>query len=511
MPDILEPYISEARATVSRSYVEWCIQQARERSDGYIRARNYYDGDHQTQLTSRLAAFLNVGSDADFTVNYCPLVVNAKADRLRLKGFQTENDDSNKTYWEWARKNRIDQLQGIVHKSAITAADSFILVEWDDVAGIPRYYYEPALANAEGVMVHYSDERRNEMKFASKQWIINYGSDAGKKRRINLYFPDHIEKYLSDDATDGGNWTAYVDESDEYLELGVGVFGQCGWVWNTVSRKAGGDPLGIPIAHFKNDDNGSGYGISHLANVMPLQDVLNKSMIDLVAVMDNEGFGILVANGVQQDTQINVGAGVIAKFSKAKNEAGLDRLQGTNPVGLLSMYNAIVMEIGRVSGTPLSYFQSSGQVAAEGTMKQQEQALVSQVKKSQVDFGNAWEDVMNISRKLNNAFGKSKLNEDVLIETVWESAESRNDLEQAQIAQIKATMLDVPTNQLQLEMGYTEEQIVEFEIERKKRENEAVKKQAQIEKDAAAAKAQNSTQSENENNNGRAIPTREAA
>lgn len=496
---LFTPYQQAGVQAVQESYVQDLINRGRARSADYIRAREYYDGVHRTQLTSRTREFLNLKADAEFNVNYCPTVVNAKADRLSVSGFDTDDKTQADILWKWWRKNRMDRTQGIVHRASIRDGDAFVLVEWDNVAQMPRFYFEPAYAG-DGVMVYYSEERRDDIQFASKHWRIQHGENAGKMRRINLYFPDRIEKYISHDDVALGNWMPYMD--DETVQL-PGKLGNCGCVWFTDTGTETGKALGIPIIHFKHNDNGDCYGTSHLANVMPVQDVLNKSMIDLIGAMDVAGFGLLVGTGADW-TATRVGPGAIVSVNTPASEASLTRLAGDDPAGLLAVYNALVMEIARVSGTPLSYFQSSGQVAAEGTMKQQEVALVSQVKKSQIDYGNAWEDVLTMARRLYNVYGQGGegvMDEDELIDTVWDEAESRNEMEQAQTLSVKVGQLGVSEEQAQTEMGYDATQIAAFKREKMRKQAMAIRSFAGTPSPVGQQQAaqQNMTQTENAN------------
>jgi hypothetical protein len=429
---------------------------------------------------------------------------------LNVKGFKTE-DDSSKTFEDWWQKNRMDALQGVVHLAAVRDADTFVLVEWDAKAKMPRYYHEKAYCGS-GVMVHYSDERQNEIKFASKQWVINYGSNTGKQRRLNLYFPNRIERYLDNDEAAGqGQWLPYLNtEEDPTAFLGDGVYGKAGVSWWTRDGSETGEPLGIPIVHFKDNDSGDCYGNGILGRVIPLQDALNKTEIDLLAAMDVEGFGLLVGYGANWDG-VKVGPGALVHTAKPKTEAQLERLGGSNPVGMLAVKSDIVMDIARVTGTPLSYLQSTGQIASADTLKQQETALVSGVKKAQIDFGNAWEDCMIMGRKLHNTFGEGlpELSEDTIIETIWESAESRNDAEETNTLAVQVEKLGVSQDKAQEKLGYDAEDREKFAADKQANEARMLREQTALAKAGAQpnANAQNNTKTANEANNGRASPS----
>ena len=456
---------NEFTGAVKQSYLSHLLEKMQARSLQYIKAQEYYDGIQQTQLTDRVKAFLDLNSDVDieFNVNYCPMVVDAMAHRLKVTGFAiADNDDTSAIINQWWRKNRMDGKQNIVHHNSIKNGDSYVLVEWDENASIPRFHHEPAYTG-EGVMVYYSEERRDEIEFASKSWRIERGVNAGKMRRLNLYFADRIEKYISHDDNAQGDYFPFDDINDTTQVFIPGYLGPTAVSWWTDTGFENGTPLGVPVFHFKHNDTGDSFGTSKLWNVIPVQDALNKSMIDLLATMDAEAFGILVGHGGGWGN-VKVAPGTVLNSNKPKSESEMYRLPGTSPTGLLAVYEAFVNEIARISSTPLSYIQAGGQVAAEGTLKQQETALVTQVQKAQTDYGNVWEDVLAMGIRLHNAFGESgtEIDSDVIIDTIWQDAESRNDKELAETLQIKVTTLGVSEEQAQIEMDYTPEQRKSF-------------------------------------------------
>lgn len=473
MLNIAQPYPQQFQTDVRQGKLDYLRQQMVARQQEYILYREYDDGIHRTQLTERQRQYLQTKQDIEFTANYCPMVIDAKTNRLKVNGFDCDDDTQKERIWKWWRKNRMDARQNVVQRAAIRDGDAFVLVEWDNEAKIPRFNYEPGYAAADGVMVYYSDERRDEIEFASKHWCISRGIHAGKVRRMNLYFPNRIEKYISDDDSDYGKYLPYEVDADE---IGAGYLGLAGISWWTDTRTKTGKPLGMPIVHFKHNDKGDSYGTSHLANVVPMQDVADKLLIDLLGAADTDAFDILAGYGTNEWANIKVGPGAVAAVSKSPQEAKLERVSGGDgTTKLIAAYGMSVMEIARISGTPLSYFQVSGQVSAEGTLKQQETALVSQVEKTQTDFGNSWESMMNIARRLENAFGEGGMDEDELIETVWEEAASRNDKEQAETLAIRVEKLGVSESQAQTEMGYDETQIAAFKREKMRNQAMAIR------------------------------------
>jgi hypothetical protein len=271
--------------------------------------------------------------------------------------------------------------------------------------------------------------------------------NAGKMRRLNLYYPDRIEKWISHDQAFEGAWQPYQEEGQPWPIPWVGANG----------------PLGVPVMHFKNADQGYNYGQSEIKNVIPLQNALNKSIIDLLAAADTTGFRMYWALG-DDPSGLDIAPGSwiwSARPPGGEGAAQFGYFPGEDLSPLIALKDAFVAEIARVSRTPLSYFQVTGQVAAEGTQKQQESGLVSKVKDRQVAFGNAWEDALAMARKLHNTFGPGGLDEEQVIGTLWADPETRNEREHLEGLKLKAE-LGVPAEQLWQEMGYDEEQIAEM-------------------------------------------------
>lgn len=410
-----------------------------DRESKYGIFREYYDGDHNVQLTERQMQYLNIKSGGAFRANYCPICVDAVAERLKVTGFAS--GDQSDTLWDWWTKNRMDYQQGVVHLSACRDGDTYLMVEWDEKKGIPRFSYELAYDGDEGVKCHYSKERRGVVSFASKRWT----NDSGDKR-LNIYWPDVIHRYVKRE----GDWQPYSEDGNGSALT---------WI------DSDGYPLGVPIIHFRNKGIGYNYGKSELKDITPLQDGLNKAIVDLVAAADTTAFRIYYMLGDDPSgVEVAPGVWIHSAHPPTGDEAvEVGYFPGEDLENLIGFKDAFVVEVARISRTPLSYFQVSSYRAAEGTLKQEESGLVEKVKDRQTGFGNSWEDAMMIARKLWNTFGdtdrQGQMDEDQAIETIWQDPETRNDLVVAQTLQIKREALHIPLETLWAEGGYSPQQI----------------------------------------------------
>jgi hypothetical protein len=116
----------------------------------------------------------------------------------------------------------------------------------------------------------------------------------------------------------------------------------------------------------------------------------------------------------------------------------------------------------QVTRTPISYFQHSRQMPSGASQKQNELPLLAKIKDRHIPFGNAWENVLRIGRRLHNTFGPGGLDETLEISTEWADPQMRNDKEEAETAKLHRE-LGVPEPVLWARLGYSGEEIEAIE------------------------------------------------
>ena len=246
---------------VAESLMRWIQQQADERRADYELARQYYGGEHDTALTDRLKKFLP--PRLQFRDNFMAVVVDTLAERLKVMGFAVENDTVSEWAWQMWNLNRMDYMQTVVHTETIMLGDSYLLCDWDEAHQRPRWTHQMA----EMIIPHYNEMSR-EIDWASKKWLQRTKIGEEAETRLNLYYPDRVEKYVAK----GGVWGRYQDDADD--------------AWPVPWTAPDGTPLGVPLVHFRNRPMGGDFGQSEIINAIPMQDLLNKSLIDLTMILD---------------------------------------------------------------------------------------------------------------------------------------------------------------------------------------------------------------------------------
>ena len=107
----------------------------------------------------------------------------------------------------------------------------------------------------------------------------------------------------------------------------------------------------------------------------------------------------------------------------------------------------------------------TGQVAAEGTLKQQEEPLLAKTRLYTTQIGNGWEDVFYIARSIAKFNGQEVGGEDALLVTQWKPLEVRDEKVLLETLALKKE-LGVPDETLWGEMGYDADQIANMSAAR---------------------------------------------
>ena len=426
-------------------FIQHLIDEESDRQANYRQCRDYYDGRQGVKLSERQRRYLHVQPGQEFSANYMHIVVDSLATRLNVVGFDVPGDKAlTKELNRWMRIMRISSLQNGVHTSAIRDGDAYGFVDWNPSRKAPRLI--PHLAydgTRDGVHVHYNTETAEPMIF-TKRWLIEAGSDLPVgARRLNVYHADRVERYWSHAST-----------------------GQYGWMpWSgnglsTVTRYT----TGFPLVHFTNRARGFLYGLSELSPGIPMQDAINKAVIDLLAAADASGFRIMVAIGFDPSGLTLAPGSFIADPDHTPDEASVVAIPGEALRPHIETVDSFVQRLGQVTDTPLSYFQQSGQMASEGTHRQHETRAIAKARTASVELGEQWEELMRACIRLSNAFGGTRYDEDAEIELRWADFDIR-DLEtkmklraEAMKAIVEAVEVGAGVEEAALAVGFTAEQ-----------------------------------------------------
>ena len=403
-----------------QAFLRWLQQDDAAQQADYRLYRNYYNGDHNVPLTDRQKEYLQ-RNGVTFSFNFLALPIKVLAQRLQVIGFDGPpgigGDDG--ILWRWWNAGRMDGIQKAVHRATLVDGDSYVLCEWDNEAGMPRFYHEPAYDGSEGVKVTYASNSRGAIQFASKRWREVDPNAMQTWRRLNIYTADAIYKYRTSSEAGEYGWAKYIEDGDAAWPL----------VW----------PVGIiPVVPFRNDDDGGPWGRSELHDLLPVQNALNKSVVDLLQGSDMTAYQLITLTGGKA-TNIDINPRTVLYHPDPAAS------WGSIPAGdiekLIRLKNDFIMTISQLSQVPLSYFQVTGQVASDATQKADDSGMVAKARDTSVSLGNSWEDVARLALAMSNEFGGTAYNPGD-IGTLWDEFERVDRLQtRATQAQILATLI----------------------------------------------------------------------
>lgn len=458
---------------VEVAYAGWLAEEEKRRQQAVVLARLYYAGEHDVPLTDRQKEFLGFQDSGHerFALNYCKTVVSAVCERMIVKGFSPAASTKavGEAFADWAwqvwQANRMDGLQDRVHQRTVRDGEYFIFVDWDEaekrpvMVPHPRYTDPQLEGTGFGCKAHYPDgDPDRAMRFASKRWTETIKDERGRRQtrqRMTLYYPERVEKYILTTEDMEAGWAPYGEED--------------GGRWPLPWVDGQGRALGIPVIHFRNNPDLR----TELWDAIPVQDALNKTALDILATADATGFRMLVALGFYPTTDgnppesdgsnyLSVHPGCWLGTTKPRGEADVFPLEAADLRPMVDLLLEFILDLARVTDTPISRFQPTRQIAAEGTLKQQEEPLLAKVRNRQVSFGNSWEDALYMGRRLANVFGGAGMDETAQLSALWEPAETRDEKQYMEMLAIKRDKLGVPLMQIWREAGYSQEEIDEM-------------------------------------------------
>jgi hypothetical protein len=450
----------------------------------YHRAEMYYEATNPEFFASiRLRRALE-RTGITFRFNLAKTPVDVMADRLEINAITVPDDEeADQILQEIWDRNMLSLESTNIHRRAGEFGDAYLIVwpsadqgqdedpddpESDDeaMAALDFQNVDIFYNSAKTTRVVYDLENPLRKRFAVKKWTMpaQLGMKAKPPTRVNLYYPDRIEKYVSSPNSKGNqrrDWIRFQDDEDE------------GWPV--------ANPFGeIPVFHFR---TGTPYGDpEHRAGYGP-QDAINKLIITHAATIDYYGFPqrYLLANpdhgsdeladfdtsddinrfeDTGHDSTLRSGPGEVWWLNGVR-QAG--QFEPPDPAVFLNPLDTYIRMMAQVTSTPLHYFdpQTYTRLPPSGeSIRAAEVPLLKRVRRRQITYGRGWTDTMSFALKVatwDDDSGTGRIRRPNL--TIrWTPAATIDDTAGWQMLQAKQT-LGVPPRQTLLEAGYEDEQV----------------------------------------------------
>jgi hypothetical protein len=433
------------------------VEVISDKAAAYKLLRDYYYGKHRAMFMSTEYSDNYYHQFAGLRCNMCARVVDAVVDRLSIKGFSVdEAGDGNEGEGATERiikavdriwkRNRMDQRAGEAHQEAARMGDAYLIV-WrspDDPTS-PIIYPN----RAEMMTVTYDEEIPGRITSAAKCWVQPDGFT-----RLTLFYPDRIERWISKEKQSAITSGKVPDKANQYKHYQPDE--------RTAWRED--NPYGVvPVFHLSNNANIGMFGHSELHDVIPLQDMLNKSLMDEVVSLEFNSYPQRYAIGLDVDIDDTTGqpkkpfAPGRDRFwavASTPQETQFGEFSSTDPTPLEDVVMGTVRKIALVSGTPLHYFNlQTGDFPSGEALKTAEAPFVAKLRDRQVSWGNVWEDAVAFALAIADVAKQGS----VRLICDWEDAAPHSDKEQADTLTAHDKLKNNPV--LMEKLGYTEDEV----------------------------------------------------
>ena len=415
--------------------IEKALTNLRANGSRYEKAIRYYNGDHDLAFATE--KFENTFGTLfrEFALNLCPVICDAVRDKLRVTGFSIENSNNsiNSTNSEtrkiWFR-NRMPLRAGEIHKEALKCGDAYMFV-WPNTNGEAVMYPN----TASGTAVGYDDEVPGSIVWAAKAW-----TDADKHIRLNIFFADRIERYISrskaNTLPDPSDMIPYSDDA------------------SNAPNSVIANPYGVvPVFHFANNADLGQTGRSELDAAMPVQDGLNKSVLDMLVAMEYSAFRQRWAAGIEVEYDADgksiapFDSGVDHLWISGNQNAKFGDFEAAQLDQFLKVKDSFRIDMSSVTGTPLHYFlQNNAGLPSGEALKKSETRFIAKVRDRQESFGQVWADVMAFALKVEHG-------SDAKLITEWEDPSPLSEREFLENILLKR-QIGLPVEQALIEAGY---------------------------------------------------------
>jgi hypothetical protein len=407
------------------------IDLIRDRRNHYLTAEAYYEGTESEVFASPRWYSLLTNTGTDFRFNFSRTVVDSVLNRLEINNITAMTEEATKRINDIWQMNDLQIDADEIHRRALVFGDCYSIV-WTDVNGEITVDYNSPLTT---IMI-YDDENPRIKKFAAKLWQTEDPNDyTNKIARLNMYYPDRIEKY-------------------EMFGEVENVVSQNGFSLIDVIENPWAE---VPVFHFRTSKQ---YGRPEHQDAYGPQDAINKLIITHMNTVDYQGapqrYALSGGGNNQEFEDFDDDGTAEENIGKLKNGPGeLWYLKGISKVGEFSPADHkvftepvkdFVRSMASITNTPLHYFEKTGNVPSGESLRTAEAPLLKKVEDRQITFGSTWADLFRFILKIDNEAEPN-------VEIKWRAVESMDSLDAWEVA-VKKRVVGVALEQVLIEMGY---------------------------------------------------------
>ena len=414
----------------------------------YQKADQYYTGQISEFFASPRLRRAMMRTGVGFRFNFARIPVDAVTERLQLSAVTSTDEQADAALQIIWLRNKIALQSRQFVRRASEFGDAYVIVWPDADTGEVDVFYNSPLC----VRVFYDTERPLRKSHAIKRW------DADGGTRVDLYYPDRIEKYVTKPGSKGkqqADWMEYHDEEGD------------SWPYD--------NPYGqVPVFHYRNDQP---YGEAEHKGFYGPQDAIHKLVLSHMAGVDYQAFPQRYALTAPDTDTSEAAIGDEDTFAFSENTGatspglGEARSQFTADPGSLWFMRGVTgvgqfetadhanftdpMQVylrmgAEITNTPLHRMDPTGDAPSGESLRTAEAPFVHKIEDRQLSYGDTTRELFTFALEL-----AGFPNADVTVR--WNPAQTVNDLEGWNTVAAKLAA-GVPAEQAFLEAGYSDEQ-----------------------------------------------------
>jgi hypothetical protein len=368
----------------------WFLNAKLERRRTRImREDAYYEGDHP--LAFATPKFKEAFGDlfAEFADNWCEVVVDAAAERLKLEGFTRDGKPWDEG-WDVFKANGLKSLHRTAHLEAIKHGEAYAIVE-------PGEDHARITIEHPGQVYVEIDPGSREAVAGLKKW-----RDWDGILYATVYLPDAVHRFRSKQPfplIDGITPVSvdFIPRDDVEMPVVENPYGE------------------VPIVPLLNNPSLLRHGRSDLKKVMPLQNGVNKLVMDMFVASEFAAFPQRVLTGVEvprypEGSTDSAGRDIsgqpmnevfISAVSRLLTIENPEARAHAFPAADLSNYvkaiDLMVQHIAAQTRTPPHYLVGTIVNASGDALKAAETGLVSRCRSKIEDFDPSWAKVVQLA------------------------------------------------------------------------------------------------------------------
>jgi hypothetical protein len=440
----------------------YAVDEINKARGPYQIADDYYRGKVGEVFASPKIQALLGKSAQQYKVNLAKKPVNAVLNGLEITSVMVPNaqgkPDENLTnelqtkVWQ---ANELDMYAPDIHREVGSQGDAYVIV-WD---GEEDNTVEVHMCKPLGARMFYDEENPKLKKFFAMLWR----EEARKRTRLNLYYPDRIERYSS---------TAKEPKSDKDFTKFTGDEDDSSWPIPNPHEE-------IPVFHGRSDHP---YGVPDHYEAYGAQNAITKLLATNLASIDFVGFPQRAAlmgadldddDGDAWDKDDNETApssggipdtddesSLVAhpgRLWMLRNVTDLIQLPAADPDAFLKPLDKALQLMSVATETPMRFFAgSAGQLPSGASQREDDMPLTSRRYRRVLMLGAMWRDALTFAMR--KILGHKDCPEVVV---QWAPLDRATELDEWQTVSAKQAA-GVPRDTTLQEAGYTSDQVEDW-------------------------------------------------